>query len=646
VIWFVDNTNAGAANGTLGSPFTSLAAATAAIGANVDHKIFLHTGTGTYAGGATLNTNGWLIGQGVVGASFDAVFGIAPPAGTAARPQVNGTRPAVQSTVTLGTNSRLQGVNLAVTTAATSGVVASGKTGLVVNEVSVSTTTGTAVTLANSGGVMVLTSVSSNGAPNGINLLNTTGSFEVTGDGASDPTNLTRGRTTARSGGGALVLGSGGTIQGSSGVGALLVNTTNVTLRNLTVQNGAGDGVNADTSTNLTLDNVLVTGHAGARGLRAQTLTGLGLQHTEISNNATNVGVEVTSIANVDFGTRRPCAPCGEGLKGIATVANSLFQNARENLWLLWQASASALAMTVTNSGFETTAIGAGLNVTAWDTANVSWSVSGSLFQGIRTSGFSYGGNDSSGGGTISVTNNAFLNVGVDTNVGHQGLGKTVTLDLSGNVTKQTLVTGSSTSLGALTGGVSNATTLLRGTMSNNVVGNPAVADSGSDLGPGMAVEARGAGTVTLGVSANVVRQVKQDAGFLGNANSGSGRLNLTLNDNDFQVNTAAAFPYAGVDLISGGAGAPDSTRVCLNLLKASAPHNVAFIGGTGTFGIGLSALAASSAFDLQGYLGAANDGPAVTAFLATTATTVSPAPLVANVGTIQAAPLACPVYP
>ena len=646
VIWFVDNTNAGAANGTLGSPFTSLAAATTAIGGNANHKIFLHTGTGTYAGGAILNSDGWLVGQGVVGVSFDAIFGIAPPAGTGARPSINGTRPAVQSTVTLGTNSRLQGVNLAITTAATSGVVASGRTGLVVNEVAVSTTSGIAVNLANSGGAIVLTSVSSNGAPNGINLLNTTGSFEVTGDGPSDPTDLTRGRTTARSGGGTLVLGSGGTIQNSSGVGALLVNATNVALRNLTVQNGASDGINADTSTNLTLDNVLVTGHAGARGLRAQTLTGLALQHVEISNNATNVGVEATSIANVDFGTRRPCAPCGEGLRGTATVANSLFQTTRENLWLLWQASTSTLAMTVTNSGFETTAIGAGLNVTAWDTANVSWSVSGSLFSGIATFGFSYGGNDSSGGGTISVTSNSFVNVGVDTNVGHQGLGKTLTLDLSANTTRQALVTGSSTSLGALTGAVSNATTLLRGTMSNNVVGNAAVANSGSDLGSGMAVEARGAGTVTLGVRNNVVRQIKQDAGFLASANGGSGRLNLTLNDNDFQVNTTAAFPYAGVDLISGGGGALDSTRVCLNLLKGAAPHNVAFIGGAGTWGIGLSALASASAFELQGYLGAANDGPAVTAFLATTATTVSPAPAVTNLGTIQAAVSACPVYP
>src|SRR5262249_19199464 len=113
VIWFV-NAAGGAGNGRLSSPFNTLAAADAVDAAN--HHVFLYSGT--YTTGLTLNSPESPIGQGVSTASnpafttFDAVFGISPPAGTLARPSIAGTRPIVQGTVTLATNSVLRGLDL------------------------------------------------------------------------------------------------------------------------------------------------------------------------------------------------------------------------------------------------------------------------------------------------------------------------------------------------------------------------------------------------------------------------------------------------------------------------------------------------------------------------------------------------------
>src|SRR5262249_46977433 len=71
VIWFV-NAAGGAGDGRLSSPFNSLASA-AAVDAS-GHRIFLSTGT--YSSDITLNSNEWLIGQGVTGTDFDTYFGL------------------------------------------------------------------------------------------------------------------------------------------------------------------------------------------------------------------------------------------------------------------------------------------------------------------------------------------------------------------------------------------------------------------------------------------------------------------------------------------------------------------------------------------------------------------------------------------
>jgi hypothetical protein len=68
VIWFV-NPGGGVGNGTLGSPFNTLAAATSAMGTSTNNRIFVYTGTAITTGNVTLTGAGtqaaaqWLVGR-------------------------------------------------------------------------------------------------------------------------------------------------------------------------------------------------------------------------------------------------------------------------------------------------------------------------------------------------------------------------------------------------------------------------------------------------------------------------------------------------------------------------------------------------------------------------------------------------------
>ena len=141
-------------------PVQRLSAADAVDAAN--QSIFLYSGT--YATGITLNTNEKLVGQGTTGsATFDALFGITPPAGTIARPAVATGTATVQNTVTLANTALLRGV--ALSTGGNTGLAGSGGlTNIDVAQTSVTTTTGTAVNLNNAAGTYSFSSISTNGA--------------------------------------------------------------------------------------------------------------------------------------------------------------------------------------------------------------------------------------------------------------------------------------------------------------------------------------------------------------------------------------------------------------------------------------------------------------------------------------------------
>jgi CSLREA domain-containing protein len=284
-IWFVDPARATDGNGTLSDtsaavgPFNKISSANAKLASLAStQRVFVYTGNTpigatevlTLQGGTTQTLAHWLIGQGAVGADFDTFFGIngTVPAGTIARPSINGTRPTVRGTVTMKDNTVVNGVNIDVSGAAAGSKGLTG-TGLgagsviSIKDVNVTSTTGNAVdfstaqtltyTTSNSvtspniissgtgtalrvvtttigAGGMTFKSISANGAPNGIVLDGTGAGFlTVTGDGSQTSGLYDRD-------------GSGGIINAPTGHAVSLTNANNVTLRQMNITNTSAGG--------------------------------------------------------------------------------------------------------------------------------------------------------------------------------------------------------------------------------------------------------------------------------------------------------------------------------------------------------------------------------------------------------------------
>jgi len=140
VIWFVNPAVATTGDGRLSGPFKTLAEADAVDGAN--QRIFIYCGS--VATGVTLNSGEWLVGQGVSGASFDAVLGITPPATTIARPGINGTKPTVAGGVVAASSSKVLGLSVQPGSGVV-GISGTNVNGVTIGDVSVTTVAASAV---------------------------------------------------------------------------------------------------------------------------------------------------------------------------------------------------------------------------------------------------------------------------------------------------------------------------------------------------------------------------------------------------------------------------------------------------------------------------------------------------------------------
>jgi hypothetical protein len=640
----------------LSSPLNSLAAfqaindGAAGHGA-ANHNIFLYESGTDYTGPVTLLAGQKLIGQDST-STLSALTGLIPGASSAALPATNSGNATIVhitsagNTVTLGSNNTVNGLTLGNSPG--TAVTGTSFGTLTIRDVTISTT-GSALSLTTGTLDAILKSVSSASGTNGIKLSGTTGSLEVTGDGASDPANTTRGRTTAKNGGGTITLGSGGTITGATSAGVLLSNAAGVTLRNMVIQNNGsgintgGDGITSAGTSGLTLDNVKITGHGGNFGLHGTTVSNFTLQHTEISANATTAGTEGPNVWNVRF----------DDLTGTSSFLNSLFFNSRENIVGLNEGTINAnatLSLTITNSQFtDTTNVSPGndcLFVVSTGNANVSVNLTQSNFQRCAARGFQYQVNGSAGGGTVTVANNTFETLAsTDIDIDHQGLGKTLTFDVNHNVLRQTTV-GTGTAINIFLGGLSNATTLLQGKVSFNTIGNAGLSKSGSNFGKGIDLFASGAGTLTAKVDNNTTRSIWGDSAFraISSTHVAPGKLNVTVNANDFQVEQSGN-AGDGNTLIVGGAGNSDTAGMCAHLFG-----NIAAVGDPVAGGVGVNLLggsnSATAVIELEGYGGPANNNAQINAFLNTTATTVNPAPTSFSFSTIKAASSPCPTPP
>jgi VCBS repeat-containing protein len=329
LIYFVKSAGVGTADCRLGSECT-LATALTNIGANTGRHIFISdANTHTPGVAVTLNSNGRLKGQGVTPPvdgdgvltdDFDDLFDIAPPAGTIARPSINQARPTISgaTTVTMHNNSHVRGLNLNTSNA--SSLAATGRTGLIVDDINVTSTNNTAanyaVDLGTSSGVFTLGDVTANTGTNGsggvrfssttststvtinnittkagialntsstgttdftlndvtsttgsaVSITTATGDFTfhaVNANGATKGISVNSATGTFTINGSGTTDGTGGTIQNCTQRGAEFISSNNVTLRNMNLTNNGTAGAGGDDG-NCSLDTGLNTAcHAG-----------------------------------------------------------------------------------------------------------------------------------------------------------------------------------------------------------------------------------------------------------------------------------------------------------------------------------------------------------------------------------------------
>jgi VCBS repeat-containing protein len=506
-VWFVNNAGA-AGDGRLSAPFNTLAAADTAANVNGD-RIFVFTGGSTYTGGFTLQDSQRLIGQGVADTSFDVALGITSPATSVARPTINGTRPTIAGTIALAPNVTARGFNVNNTTA--NGVTGSGATGLTINQVSVTTTTGVAVNLANSGGTVSFTSVSSNGATNGIVLNNTTGSFAVTGTGTA---------------------GTGGTVQGTSGDGISLINTNNVSLSFMNVQNTLGSGIFGDDLTNFSLISSLVENNGDTAG-----------------------GTEGSLRFNELLGT---CAITN------STIRNSIADNIR-----LTPASGTLTNLTVSGSTIgpgltPPTGGGNGFAVVSSGPANTTVTITNTTFVDNFASGYLTTIGDN-GTHTVTITSSIFLDNNTAIDIGN-GPNSDVRSTLQNNIEIERH-TANAFNLITDANGTNDADYTL--TASGNVVGD-GTPDSGSQNSFGIAVDVRGDADAVMTITNNTVSNTDIEGIFAqsrldADADAQIGLFDLNLTNN--VVNTPddnSAFPFFSV--YGTRIESRNTTNLCMNI--------------------------------------------------------------------------------
>jgi len=352
MIWFIDNGAGAAGDGRLNTPFDDLAAFESVNGnggANdpeAGDDVFVYTGAGSYSGGVTLENNQQLIGQGTTDTSLAVALGITLAPNSDPLPSINGTRPVLGPTgtaVVLASGDTVRGLDISVT-GASQGLVGTGFGSATIDEMAITTVTGTALNLNNGNASATFDSITSTGAGgNSAIVLNDTGADAITVNG--------------------------GTIANKS-TDAITFNDTDgpITLANMIIEDigdasdlsdalntrSQQDGIHGQAvSGGLTLDGVTirrisdncVNGALFADGVSATTWNGLEIFDSLIEN-CNRYHVTDKGDSSDEGGVRIA------GIHGTVMVVDSVLQFAADLLDLTTHVSGS-LDMTVQSSTFN-----------------------------------------------------------------------------------------------------------------------------------------------------------------------------------------------------------------------------------------------------------------------------------------------------
>jgi len=256
---------------------------------------------------------------------------------------------------------------------------------------------------------VTLTSVSANGANNGISINNTTGSFTVTGIGTSN--------------------GSGGTIQNAASHGISLTNTNNVSLSNMNINSSNANGISGSNVFGMNLNNIDVDGST-TRNVLIENNTGtsnITVTNSTFDNAGAETGLDFLGLssANITF----------------SVTGSSFYRNKSVQLKALAEDN-SIIDATITNNTFEgnpAVSGNSGVELVGFDAGSITFDVLNNTFQPFRIHAINV---FASGGGTASgsVNGNTVLGSAFGSGIrvvsqvtDFNGFNPSITIEIDGN---------------------------------------------------------------------------------------------------------------------------------------------------------------------------------------------------------------------
>ena len=614
VIWFVDNSLGTQGNGTLSTPFNSLNGASGFNTAAADETgdiIFIYSGSGNYNGGITLLNSQTLIGQGA-SASIASITGITIPTHSNTLPSTGGGRPTIGNTsgnvLTLGSSNTVRGLNINQTNG--TGLVGSSVNNQTISEmniagstkaidiqdgssinltlgqvqvtgssnggvrlesnggsfnlsnVNITTTGGTGFFAYNSGTLTISgtnnTIASTNG--NGVDISYTTIGSNITFQSVG-ATNGTVGINLSNTGNSGSFTVNGGTLSGHSGDGIKLDNVPGgASFNNMTVDETGksnADGVEATTVTNLNFTSTTITaGSSTAYALLGSTIRNL------TATNSTFDGGDGTAVANVD-GVKIT------NLLGTNTFTNVTVRDGKDiNMVVDNSTNGGGLdTLTISGSTFTKNIPGDNLQIRTSGTANLKVVVqnnggTNSTFSGAVTDSIDFQAN----GGTLQgiVTGSTFTgNLGNVVNMATAGTGH-----LIARVHNLSNLTSSGSNV---INAIAFDTSTIEATVENNTITSHA-------QGAGIRFILEGNGTMKAKASSNTISGATQSWGIIAQPRAGSGRMDLTLNNNI--VTNSGVNALDGIEVTSGSSTNTDTNVLCLNMFSNTSSSTDAALDG------------------------------------------------------------------
>ncbi len=460
-----------------------------------------------------------------------------------------------------------------------------GATGALVNTLTTSTGTALNVTSTTIGtNKLEFRSITANGssANNGITLDSAgTGGLTVSGNAGTC--------TSAATCTGGTISNKTGADSNTQGTGIYVNNTSNVSITRMKLNDFSNYAVRGTSVTNFTMNNCFIDGV-----------------------NGSNAGADEGTIIF-------------DGLLGTSSFSGDTIKGGFEDNFRIRNSSGTS-NVTIDSCTIRDTSTGVSGNdnliiepsgtatVTAHVTNNTFAATNGDHFQTSTTNSATlnivFTGNFYSGGGGINA-----LGQGITISGGNIGSTEHVNFNISNNGTVGNPLVGNIQG-GAINVNEGQGAGTWQGQVSNNFIGNAAVANSGSAQSSGIRVENHStSGTLTAIISGNTVRQwnngpgINTQAGDAGNATN-TGVVNLTVTSNTV-ANPGAGSQHGFVANIGAGAGNNQAQNVACVDVRTNTLDGNAANGGSGV----RTRQRELSTYRIPGYTGTQFDTTAVQNF-------------------------------